>query len=203
MDNTLEAALLDVRHAYRLIEDFQQRLISALDFMREELNLEYYYQCTRQSVPRSLNGLEGQQNAGRRFLPLNDMSVFWLKHSGQNEPHNYPQEGDFMLDVWLRSDSGNGHNGYPSSPAETSESLLYIHVICCKTPDAGRQNWYDLWCNMDYADNGDVQPVKGHEGFVMCLEKINMVSLKDQKTFSACLDAFKQGVSQKLGINFS
>jgi hypothetical protein len=113
------------------------------------------------------------------------MSVFWLKHSGQNEPHNYPRR-DFMLDVWLRGDSGNGHNGYPSSPAETSESLLYIHVICCKTPDAGRQNWYDLWCNMDYADNGDVQPVKGHEGFVMCLEKINMVSLEDQKTFSAC-----------------
>lgn len=202
MDNTLEAALLDVRRAYRLIEDFQQRLISALDFMREELNLEYYYQSARVSVPRSLDGLGGHQNAGRRFLPLNDMSVFWLKHSGQDEPHHNPQEGDFMLDVWLRSDNGNGRDGYPATTVETAESELVIHVICCKTPSAGRQNWYDLWCNMDYAENSDPQPVKGHEGFVMCLEKISMVHLKDQKTFSAYLDAFKQRVSQKLGIDF-
>ena len=141
MDNTLEAALLDVRRAYRLIEDFQQRLLSAMDFMREELNLEYYYQSSRESVPRSINGLGGHQNAGRRFLPLNDLSVFWLKHSGQAEPHQNPREGDFMIDVWLRSDNGNGSGGYPVTPVEKSESELFIHVICCKTPNAGRQNW--------------------------------------------------------------
>ena len=56
---------------------------------------------------------------------------------------------------------------------------------------------------MDYAENGDVRPVKDYEGFVMCLEKISMVHLKDQKTFSASLDEFKQRVTAKMGIKFS
>jgi len=56
---------------------------------------------------------------------------------------------------------------------------------------------------VEYAKNSDVQPVKDHEGFEMCLEKISMLHLKDQKTFAASLDAFKQRVSQKLGIEFS
>lgn len=201
MDNALQDALLDVRRAYRLIEDFQRRLISALEFMRSELNVDYYYQYAPNSVPRSLTGAMGE-NSGRRYLPFNDLSVFWLKHSGQDDPFNHPCYGDFMIDVWLRNDSGNGQREEEYALPENSRSLLLIHVISCKAHDAGKQNWYNLWQNIDYPASNDVEAIEKFSGFFIYREELDMVNLIDKETFSACIDGFRQRVSDKMGISF-
>ncbi|WP_312583797.1 hypothetical protein [Atlantibacter sp.] len=201
MENDLQDALLDVRRAYRLIEDFQRRLISALEFMRAELNVDNYYQYAPNSVPRSVTGALGE-NGGRRYLPFNDLSVFWLKHSGQADPYNNPQHGDFMIDVWLRNDSGNGQRDGEYALPEASRSLLIIHVISCKTHNAGKQNWYDVWSNHAYPTSDEVEPIEKYEGFNIYRQEIDMVNLSDKDTFSACINAFRQRVSDKMGISF-
>lgn len=203
MDDSLNAALLDVRRAYRLIEDFQHRLLSALEFMRQELGLEFYYHHGRNRVPRSPDGIGGQKNAGRRYLPLNDMSLFWHKHSGQDDAHSYPQYGDFIIDVWLRADSGNGYSGYPATTPEDSDSVLYLHVITCKTHTAGHQNWYSLWNNFPYPDTTDVCELEHYPGFFVCRAEINMRELKDKETLSRCLADFRKQISVKMGVEFA
>ncbi|GKX59026.1 hypothetical protein [Leminorella grimontii] len=203
MGHELEEALLDVRKAYRLIEDFQRRLITALEFMRNELKLEYYYQHSRNKVPRGISGIAGNKDSGRRFLPLNDMSVFWYKHSGQDAPHDYPNNGDFMVEVYLSCDSGNGHHDNHLSTPEESHSLLHICVIACKADNVGRQNWFNLWEYTDYPNVNEVKELEDYPGFSICCEEIDMINLKNKETLMLCLDGFRQRMSEKLGIVFN
>lgn len=199
----LEEALLDVRKAYRLIEDFQRRLITALEFMRNELKLKHYHQHFRNKVPRVMNGIASNEDSGMRFLPLNDMSVFWYKHSGQDAPWDYHHNGDFMVEVCLSPDYGNGHHDNVCSIPEESKSILYICVIACKSDSSERQNWFDLWECIDYPNVNEVKELEDYPGFSVCCEEIDMINLKNKETFTLCLDGFRQRMSEKLGIVFN
>jgi hypothetical protein len=106
----IDSALLDVRKAYRLLADYHQRILELLGFIREELGADYYYQIPRNRVPRSLDGLEVSNGAGQRFPQVNDISVLWLRNGRQDDPVHCHEEGNLLLDAWVRNDTGNGED---------------------------------------------------------------------------------------------
>ena len=69
MSTQIDKALLDVRKAYRLLADYQQRVLELLSFIREELGASYYYQHFRNKLPRSLDQLERREDGGEKLLP--------------------------------------------------------------------------------------------------------------------------------------
>src|SRR5690606_34486598 len=80
MSETLETALLDVRKAYRLLADYQQRLFELLGHIRERVGASAYYHQYAYPLPQGLDGLEKRNNSGLRYLPFNDLSAIWLKN---------------------------------------------------------------------------------------------------------------------------
>lgn len=196
---TIEDALLDVRKAYRLLADYQQRVLELLGFIREELGATYYFHSFRKLPPRSLDGLERSNNAGQRLLPFNDISMLWLLNQGQDDPTHFHQKGDMLIDVWVRSDTGNGEDNEPKQPAEQSQSELRIFFFQCAEPKEERYNWYDqVWSRTDYPPLGEVTACDYNPGYRAYGEALNLSALTDETTVRQALSALRQRVSNKL-----
>ena len=151
----IEDALLDVRNAYRLLADYQQRVLELLDFIRKELGAVHYYHHYHTPVPRNLEGLGLNDNDGQRFLLFNDLSFFWLRpHEQENpdpDPVHFHRKGDLLIDVY----TGDGAEKESKKAAEESDSVLQIYFFLCVEPKGESHNWkYDVWWNTDYPPFG-------------------------------------------------
>lgn len=151
---TIDEALLDVRKAYRLLADYQQRVLELLDFIRKELGAVHYYHEYRNRVPRYLEGLGRGDNDGQRFLLFYDISFFWLRNQDQDDPVHFHRKGDLLIDVFVRSDTGNGAEKESKKAAEESDSELRIYFFLCVKPKEEGLNWHHLWWNTDYPPFG-------------------------------------------------
>ena len=197
---TIDDALLDVRKAYRFLADYQQRVWELLGFIREELSADYYHQLTRNRLPRSLEGLDVSNNAGQRFLPFNDISVLWLRNTGQEDPVHYHQKDDLLIDVWVRSDTGNGEDNEPVQSAEQSRSELRIFFFQCVTPQERQYNWYSqVWAKTNYPSLGEVAVCDDNPGYRAYGEALCLSTLTDATTTRAALTELRQRASIKLG----
>lgn len=127
MTTSLDDALVDVRRAYRLLADYQQRLVELLAFIRSELNAKPYHQCFRNAVPRGFSGLEQSETAGKRFLPLLDVSVLSLRNNGQEDYVHNHKSGDLLVDINVISDSGNSSNEGVKEDAGKSAETAPAH----------------------------------------------------------------------------
>lgn len=208
MTTSLNDALLDVRKAYRLLADYQQRMIELLAFMRTELGATQYHHYYRHSVPRDFNGLEGSHDAGSRFLPFLDMSVLWLRNNGQEDAIHIHQRGDLLIDVVVGSDTGNspewGCEPDSVESVEESSSSLAVYFFVCDKPARGPLNWYyRVWSAMDYPEEfGEVAASKNLPGdYRVYGEELRLIDLADEKSVRAAISALRQTVSAKLRIN--
>lgn len=196
---SIDSALLDVRKAYRLLADYQQRILELLGFIREELGADYYYQVPRNRVPRSLDGLEVSNNAGERFLPFNDTSVLWLRHSGQEDPVHCHQKGDLLIDVWVRNDTGNGENNEPALSVEDSRSELRIYIFQCVDPQKGVHNWRSqVWDLTYYPNMGEVRECDDNPGYRAYGDVLDLTLCTDEKTTRMALNELRLRASAKL-----
>lgn len=197
---TIHDALLDVRKAYRLLADYQQRILELLGFIREELNADYYHQLTRNRLPRNMQGLDVSNNAGQRFLPFNDISVLWLRHTGQEDPVHYHQKNDLLIDVWVRSDTGNGEDNEMVESVEQSRSELRIFFFLCVTPQERQCNWYSqVWAKTYYPKLGEVAICDDNPGYLTYGEAICLSTLTDATTTLDAIKGLRERASIKLG----
>jgi len=196
----IDDALLDVRKAYRLLADYQQRILELLGFIQEELNADYYYQVSRNKLPRSLNGLDASNNAGQRFLPFNDISVLWLRNNGQEDPVHHHQKDDILIDVWVRNDTGNGEDNEPTQSAEQSRSELRIFFFLCVAPQERQYNWYSqVWSKTNYPPLGEVAMCDDNPGYRAYGEALCLSTLTDATTTRDVITDLRQRASIKLG----
>jgi hypothetical protein len=196
---SIDSALLDVRKAYRLLADYQQRILELLGFIREELDADYYTQVPRNRVPRKLDGLEVSNSAGQRFLPFNDMSVLWLRSGGQVDPGHCHEKGDLLFDVWLRNDTGNGENAEEASIVENSRSELRIYIFQCVEPHKGQYDWLrQVWELTCYPAMGEVLECDGNPGYRAYAEALDLSVCSDENAIRTALNGLRKRASEKL-----
>lgn len=201
MSTTIENALLDVRKSYRFLVDYQQRLIELLALIREELEAVNYYQCYRNRTLRNFDRMERNNDAGWCFLPMCDVSVLWRRDSGQKEDsNNFHSTGDLLIDVIVRSDTGNGQHENSHLPVEKSSSELRIYFFLCITPREESHNWFSkVWEKTDYPQLNKVEVCEDNPGYFMYGEALQLSELTDESTVKQAIKALRERASTNLG----
>jgi hypothetical protein len=200
MSTNIDDALLDVRKAYRLLADYQQRILELLAFIREDLGATYYYQKFRKKPTRGLDRLERSDDGGERLLPFNDVSLLWVRNDGQEDPIHFHRKGDILIDVWVRSDTGNGEDNEERHLPELSRSELRIYFFQCVEPKEDSHNWYgQVWEKTDYPPLGKVTLCDNNPGYQAYGEAINLADLTDEKSVREATTGLRRRASEKLG----
>ncbi|WP_339847630.1 hypothetical protein [uncultured Halopseudomonas sp.] len=202
MTETLEKALLDVRSAYRLLADYQQRMFELLGFVREQLHATHYHHEYVYSLPQGLGGLENQCHSGKRYLPFYDLSAIWLKKKGQDAPWDDHRPGDLMFGAWVRSDTGfDKFTGeFSDKPVEQTRSELMLSVVVCDTPAPKPCNWYgNVWPAIDYPEDGEVND---HDlpGYRCFAKAIDLAQLGDKIAIDKAINDWRAVALMKLGL---
>lgn len=203
MTAPLQDALLDVRKAYRLLADYQQRMFELLGYIREQLGASAYHHEYVHSLPQRLDGLEKRDNSGRRYLPFYDLSAIWLKNSGQGEPWDNHLAGDLMFGAWIRSDTGfDQYSGqFSPEPVEQTRSELVLSVVVCDRPGAKPCNWFgNVWQGIDYPEDGEVNATD-LPGYRCFSKAIALDQLADKAAIEAALDGWRTLASRRLGLS--
>ncbi len=200
MSVPIDNALQDVRKAYRLLADYQQRVLELLGFIREELGARYYYQHFRKKPPRSLDRLERSNDGGKRLLPFNDVSLLWLRDGGQEDPIHFHQNGDLLIDAWVRSDTGNGEGFEADAAAENSSSELRIYFFLCVEPNEESHNWYyAVWSKTKYPPLGQMTVCDNNPGYRAYGEALNLADLTDEASVRNAIAALRERATTALG----
>ncbi|WP_032881792.1 hypothetical protein [Pseudomonas sp. PAMC 25886] len=200
MTGNMENALLDVRRAYRLLADYQQRMFELLGYIRDQVGATAYYHDYVNSLPQGLAGLEKRDNSGLRYLPFYDLTAIWLKNQGQEAPWNNHQAGDLMFGAWVRSDTGfDKHSGkFDGRAAEQTDSALVLSVVVCDIPAKAPCNLYaDIWCGIDYPEDGEVNDSDVH-GYRCFAQSIPLEQLSDQAAVDHAIATWCAQASDKL-----
>lgn len=216
MSEKLKGALVDVRRAYRLLADYQQRLLELLDFIRDELKFKPYYHefnsgNTTAPNPHRLAQLDF---GGIYALPLLDSYVLWLKQSSKSQDAvNYPQQDDVMISVWLRSDSrgldvDDGKAWRKTlreksfkikDPEESKSELIFAFYVC----DGGVQeltNWYNKVFQFKWPSMRNVIEIKDSGTFRIYLDRLDLDSLDSEEAVRREVDALKKRVYDELHV---
>lgn len=203
MSHDLAAALLDVRKAYRLLADYQQRQFELLAYIREQLGAVQYYHEYLDALPRSIDGLENRDSSGMRYLPFFDMATLWLRSEGQKGEWDRHRKNDQLFGVWVRSDTGfdyaSGQFTIPD-PA-SSESVLVLSVVVCDAPQRKACNWYhDVWCAMPYPPCGEVRANEEVPGYRIFSDTIDLAKLSSQQEVDAAIERWRLAASEALKV---
>ncbi|QXI38904.1 hypothetical protein [Pseudomonas xantholysinigenes] len=205
MTEPLGNALLDVRRAYRLLADYQQRMFELLAYLRDSLGAQDYYQTYAHSLPQRVAGLENLKSSGLRYLPFHDISVLWLR-TPQNQPepwHNHRQ-GDLMFGAWVRSDTGYDKftGQFSGAPAEATQTILVLSVVICDVPEKDG-NWHrDVWSSISYPLDGAIND-QDKPGYRCFAKAIPLEQLGDKLAIDSALQAWCLAASQTLDVPIS
>ncbi|WP_244529026.1 MULTISPECIES: hypothetical protein [Pseudomonas] len=202
MHDELNAALLDVRRAYRLLADYQRRQFELLAYIRDRLGATAYYQEYVHKRPGDLSGLENVEASGLRYLPFLGLSALWLKHSGQEHYWDSHRAGDQMFGAWVRSDTGfdNYQGKFTDALPESTTSELVLSVVVCDQPGPEPYNWYDrAWLGIPYPENGTVGQTADVPGYRVYAKSINLAELGDQAGVNTAIEQWRVEASDALG----
>lgn len=199
MSTTIENALLDVRKAYRLLADYQQRLVELLALIRDELGAVDYYQDYRHKTPRDFARLERSDDAGWRFLPMSEVSVLWRRDAGQEDPIHFHKKGDLLIDVFVHSDTGNGRYGNNQAPVEESDSELWIYFFLCVSPKEESYNWcHKVWKMTEYPELNKAEICQNNPGYHMYGEILKLRDLTSELAVKEAIRALRKRASARL-----
>ena len=194
--------LQDVRKAYRLLADYQQRIIELITFIKKELDIEHfsYYFPNYYTLGYIDNIYNGESEIGLRFLPMMDFIL--LLHKTKNISNNNVwqynfQKDDLFFEIYVASDDGKEDK----LPICDSRSEIRIYIYKCLKYKR-KKNWYsDVWWNIEYPDFGTVthyQDKSGEIEYQIYGENLDLSEMYDEESVRTILDAFKKRASEKL-----
>lgn len=190
----MNLVLQDVRKAYRLLADYQQRIIELLDFMKNELGAEHYYHDRPHNYDsRSIYKIYTDSNAGKNFLPMLDFHLLW--HRTKNIPENEEwqnnlMQGDLVFHILIPDNQEDIH------------SELHIYVYQC-VKYKRKNNWFaDVWCKAPYPDDfKQVENFKDNTGQIeynIYGEALDLSDLYNEVAVRKVLSAFRKRASKAL-----
>lgn len=192
-------ALQDVRTAYRLLADYQQKVIELIDFIKNELGAEHYYHYRPNNVDsRAIHKIYTDPKSGCAFLSMMDLHLLWhrTKHIPDGEEwQNNIQKDDLVFDILIASDENDGGK---LSPAQSrSELQIYVYQAI---QYQRKINWYDdIWIKSVYPEFGEVGQIQNDTGeYCIYADKLDLTDLYDEQVTRTALVAFRQRASEKL-----
>lgn len=213
----MNLVLQDVRKAYILLADYQQRVIELINYIKKNLNAEHY--CY--NMPHSFNWSSFNRiynpanNIGWDFLPMIDLKILW--HKAKNVPDGEEwqynvQKDDLVFVIHIASnnndndnDNGNGNdNNSRKLSAIESRSELHIYIYQCLKYKR-KKNWHDdVWfpSQKNYLKFKEIIPYKDRTGEIeyhIYGERLDLSQMYDEEGVKELLDAFRQRASAKLG----
>jgi hypothetical protein len=203
MNQDLNAALLDVRRAYRLLANYQKRQFDLLSYIRGKLDAIPYYQDYAFPRQGDLRGLENQANAGLRFLPFLDITAIWLRHQNQENFWDNHMPGDLMFGAWVQSDTGfDKYQGmYTEESVEVSKSVLVLSVVICDQQNDTPGNWYiKVWNPLPYPEDGKVGASETVPGYRVYAKRINFAELADQASVDSAIEKWRKDAATALSV---
>lgn len=201
MSDQLKDALLNVRMAYALLEDYQQRVVELMDFVRGELGVVHYSHRFHNGMPRYLDHIYSENDAGSLFLPFMDISFLWL-NSGSKDKNDAVwnhQPGDLLIDARVCGNNANIWPNFAKGSPEDGKTELRLYVLQCITSVVNKCNWYnDVWWYIEpdeYNKFNELIDCRRHEGkYQMYAEFFDLASLSDEKVVRDAMSGFKQNV---------
>ncbi|MBY5651798.1 hypothetical protein AB9F42_02995 [Rhizobium leguminosarum] len=170
-ENNLRQALEDVRAAYRLLYAYQRRTLDTISLVTDQFPDRTFYQWS--NLLCDMPPARGKTPFGRwtwDFMPLYNTSFLFTKGG---DASNYPQEGDWLLEVKLGTDTGHaefwGRRTEPSiadlGDVADAKSALSLIVWKCAETFPKNSNWYNdvwyanPWPSMDVIEAGNAAVV--------------------------------------------
>ncbi|RAS09772.1 hypothetical protein [Ensifer adhaerens] len=212
-ERTLSASLVDVRHAYRLLWDFQRRCLDTLTCVSQQFPERQFYQWENNVVDAVPPARSDPTNFfAWSFLPFYDLSVLYTR-SGDRRAH--PQIGDWLLEVRIVADTGWDVVDERVEPdpsrfisVESAESKLSIFAFKCVSDVDPNNNWFHhVWRNASWPQD-QVEPddqgvtYLAEDPLIACQIDIPLSHLTTKDAVRAFGDRAKQVFSDKLSIQF-
>lgn len=198
MSDQLKSALIEVRKAYALLENYQQRVIELVDFVREELGARHNSQQYYAGNPGQLDGIYSDSNSGRKFLPLLDMSFLWLSSESEANDLRGHQIGDLLIDARVCSNTENSWPNFEGGSSENGNTELRLYVLQCITPVSIGHRWYkDVWEYIPYDQFKTLIDCPKNEGkYQMYAESFDLAELGDERAVRDAMSGFKKRVME-------
>lgn len=200
--NDMNLILQDVRKAYRLLADYQQRIIELITFIKKELDIEHYSQSKPNSLaPVSMHKIYNiGDGIGWQFLPMMNLTLLLHKtHSipAGEEWQNHIKPNDLVFSIEIASDENNDGDLSPIN----SKSELQIYIYKC-IKYKRKNNWYrDVWEIFEYPEFGKATPYQNKSSeieYEIYGESLDLSEMYDEESVRSTLDAFRKRASEKL-----
>lgn len=212
-ERALSASLIDVRHAYRLLWDFQRRCLDTLKYVSQQFPERQFYQWENNvvdAVPAART--DPMDSLAWSFLPFYNMSVLYTR-GGDGRAH--PKVGDWLLEVRIVADTGWDLVDERVEPdpsrfisVESAESKLSIFAFKCVSDVDPKNNWFHhVWRNASWPED-EVDPDEqgvtylAEDPLIICQIDVPLSQLTTKDAVKAFCDRAKQAFSDKLSIQF-
>lgn len=206
MSNQLKNNLLDVRRAYALLADYQQRVIELMGFVCEELGARHDSHQLHNAAFAYFDRIYSKNNAGRSFLPFLDVSFLWLNAENKIDALSNHQPGDLLIDARVCSNTANCWPNFEKNLQKEEESKLpqkgrselRLYVLQCIDPVSVEHHWYkDVWEYIRYDEFDKLMPCpKNEKNYQMYAEPFDLEELGDEKAVRDAMRGFKQRVME-------
>ncbi len=212
-EDSLSAALVDVRHAYRLLWDFQKRCLHTMKFVAQQFPDRQFYQWQNNVVNAVPPGRsDPTSNWAWDFLPLHNCSLLYTR-AGEERWH--PVVDDWLLEVRLVVDTGwdmpderlePDPASFPS--VDKTETILSIMVSKCIEQVPEKANWLrNVWGETPWPSEKGKADESGitylADGYIeACQIDVPLSELITKEAIKAFCERTKREFSQRLGIDF-
>ena len=158
-EKALAAALTDVRHAYRLLADYQKRCLDLLTLVGQHFpETEFYNWKPSTLMPVPIARTDPRNFWGWNFLPLYQASFLLIQSNGGR---SHPEVGDWLLELRITSDTGWDMQDARIEPdasnfisVEAADSKLSIMIFKCVSRPPSGQNWFhNVWGNTPWPED--------------------------------------------------
>ncbi len=198
--NDINAALIDVRKAYRLLYLYQK---SVLDLAKEIADgLDFQQNCCWTPIqfktPPNRDNSPFKDRWAWDMLPMYDVSFLFLRE-GVNKEKSV-KVGECLLKVHIISDNGYQEKGKKEpnpiefQATENSDTILELIVIQA-SKDLGK-TWVNIWNNNSTCNFDTEQLLRKYE-MLLIRKEYCLAELSDQESLNRVLEDFKANLCER------
>jgi hypothetical protein len=202
----IDSALEDVRKAYRLLWLYQRRIFDICQEIGKQFKeTEFYYTNFYYGGRPTRNPFKEQV---WRMLPISQISFFYYKHNVNGDWKNFPRKGDYLIDLYVISDTGLTNysgKGEPNptkfTPINECASQLRMYIFLNDQDRNESTDWYKIWSTSLYPSHDTKTTHDRIEGVRLYGYIFNLNEMYDIDTITKCVNIFKKNVKKNLGVD--
>lgn len=212
--SSVSSALLDVRHAYRLVADYQRRCLDMLTLIGQQFPDSQFYnwKTSNDTAATPPARVDPRNFWSWNFLPLYQISLLLVRNNGGG---SFPQVGDWLIEVRIITDTGfEFHDpriepdAAKFAPIEACESKLSIMCFKCVTEVPEGHNWlHHVWGGASWPEDLSSPDENGliyieDDNLVSCQVDVPLEHMTSKEAVKDFCGRAKKLFTAKLDIGF-